>query len=95
MQIFAIFEAMKKGHKILVLVGIAMAFALAIIAARHFINTAFDAAEDAGAAKVTNEALQTTIERTEKANDAENTLRNDPDAAHAGCMQHSRTPENC
>lgn len=89
------FAALSKGKKIATVLGIAIAVMLAIIAIIHFIDNAFTAAEDAGAAKVTNENLQTTITRTKEANNAEENIRNDADAAYANCLRHSRTPENC
>lgn len=36
-----------------------------------------------------------TLDRTEKADAAEENLDRDPDARRAGCVRHSRTPENC
>lgn len=39
--------------------------------------------------------LTETIKQVEKANEAEARIERDPDARHAGCLRHSRTPENC
>lgn len=39
--------------------------------------------------------LTETLNRVEKANEAEATIDHDPDARRDGCLRHSRTPENC
>lgn len=40
------------------------------------------------------EDMAETIDRVERANDAEEKL-GDPDARRDGCLRHSRTPSNC
>lgn len=89
------FKALTTGKKLLAIGGIVLVIALLIFAISRFIDNAFDAAEQAGAAKVRAETLETTITRTEEANNAEDTIRNDPAAARDNCVRHSRTPENC
>lgn len=41
------------------------------------------------------EQMAETIDRVEKANEAERQITASPDAARDNCVRHSRTPENC
>lgn len=58
-------------------------------------DNAVEQARDAGASQVREEAASETLNRTMEAINAEEAIRRDPDARRAGCLRHSRTPENC
>ncbi len=48
-----------------------------------------------GAQVERSEAAQATLDNVRKANDAEATIRSDPDAALAECLRHARNPKDC
>lgn len=52
-------------------------------------------ATEAGRAQQQRDDLTETLNRTERANDADTAIRTNPDARRASCVRHSRTPENC
>ena len=52
-------------------------------------------AETRGATVQRESNLAETIDRVERANEAEVRIERDADARRAGCLRHSRTPENC
>jgi uncharacterized lipoprotein NlpE involved in copper resistance len=52
-------------------------------------------AHDAGAAQERASTATTTLNRTLEAINAAEAVRRDPAVRNAGCVRHSRTPENC
>lgn len=58
-------------------------------------DKAIEQSRDAGAAIQRAEDLHQSIETIERAKDAQEAIRIDNAAAHAGCLRYSRTPENC
>jgi len=58
-------------------------------------DNAVEQARDAGASQVREDAAIETLNRTMEAKNAEEAVRTDPAARRAGCLRHSRTPENC
>lgn len=72
-----------------------MLFGIAVMTIRHFIDTAFEAAEDKGAAQVRERAKDATITNMEKANEATDAFRSDPAVRDAGCLQDARNPADC
>lgn len=63
--------------------------------AKHKTNAAIEAAEGKGAATAAATAATKGLERVEKGNKAAAAVDRDDDARRAGCLRHSRTPENC
>jgi len=58
-------------------------------------DNAVTSATSAGRAEQRADDLTETAVRTERANNAVETIRRDPAARNAECLRHSRTPENC
>ena len=77
--------------------------AVAVVAAILLLVRCSDRAQDnavtqatkAGAAQERADTATTTLNRTLDAINAEEAVRRDPDVRRAGCLRHSRTPENC
>lgn len=69
--------------------------AVAIVAINHFTDSAFDAAEESGAANVRVEVAEKGLSNVENANEAAAEVRRDPVLRNADCLRDSRTPENC
>jgi hypothetical protein len=63
--------------------------------ARHSMSALSRSATQAGRAEQRSGDLQKTITRTERANDAAETIRRDPDARYAECLHHARNPGDC
>lgn len=75
---------------IAVLGGIALYFATT-----GLLDRLESSAETRGAIVQREADLTETIDRVERANEAEVRIEGDPAARRAGCLRHSRTPENC
>lgn len=52
-------------------------------------------AKDAGSAQQRADDATTTIQRTQEANNAAETVRRDRDAWRAQCLRHARNPNDC
>ena len=58
-------------------------------------DNAVGQAREVGASEVREQAATETLNRTLEANNAAEAVRRDPVVRRAGCLRHSRTPENC
>lgn len=58
-------------------------------------DRAIEQARDAGAAIQRADDIFQSAETIRKAKDAQEAIRIDNAAAHAGCLRYSRTPSNC
>lgn len=81
-------------------IAIGAGLALLLIAAFVWWVTATEKADDEanqtiGAQGAVITGQQTTLETIGKANDAAETVRRDPDAARAECLQNARNPDDC
>lgn len=84
------------------LIGVGLA-ALAIVAAfksctavtNHSTDAAVAAGEQKGAATAAASAATKGLSNVEEGNKAAAAVARDGDARRAGCLRHSRTPENC
>lgn len=63
--------------------------------ARHATSAMQERAAQAGRADQQANDLRDTISRTERANDAAETIRRDADARHVECLRHARNPQDC
>lgn len=61
----------------------------------HKTDVAVDAAEKNGAASAAATAATKGMSNVEQANKAAAKVDRDPAVRRAGCLRHSRTPENC
>jgi hypothetical protein len=73
----------------LALVGIAVA------TVNHFVDVAFQSAEETGAANVRAIVAEEGMSNVKNANEAAAEVRSDPVVRNADCVRDSRTPENC
>jgi hypothetical protein len=74
---------------ILLLIGV-------IVTVSHCVEKADDKAnQEIGATGERERTLTTNLEKTEKANEAADRLRRDPDAARAECLRNARNPADC
>lgn len=82
---------------IVILIGIAIlaAFKSCTATTNHKTDVAIGAAEGKGAATAAAAAATKGLENVEKGNAAAAAVDRDDDARRAGCLRHSRTPENC
>lgn len=82
---------------ILVLVGFAIfaGFKICTATTNHKTDAAIGAAEEKGAATAAAAAATKGLENVEKGNAAAAAVDRDPAVRRAGCLRHSRTPENC
>lgn len=92
-------KALSLGWKIagLVLIAIAIVagFRSCTATTNHKTDAAIGAAEEKGAATAAAAAATKGLENVEKGNAAAATVGRDDDVRRAGCLRHSRTPENC
>ena len=79
----------------IVILAIGAALTTAAMLARHAITTAFDRAEQKGAAAEQVKGLETVLEKVESANEASDDLRRDPAVRDAECLRNARNPESC
>jgi hypothetical protein len=96
LSLWAAFRALPRGWHYLML-GLAI---LAALAGAWFWLAAREEADDrrnqeVGAQIEQAGAMAETLDRIERADDAETKLDTDPDARRDGCLRHSRTPANC
>ncbi len=77
------------------LLGLVIALAVAVIWLRAAEDADDRRNQEIGAAAQRESDLRETLDRVKEANDAERKITADPDARRAGCLRHSRTPENC
>lgn len=82
---------------IVILVGIAIfaAFKSCTATTNHKTDAAIGAAEEKGAATAAAAAATKGLVNVEKGNAAAAAVDRDDDARRAGCLRHSRTPQNC
>jgi hypothetical protein len=95
MGLFTAFRALPLLHK-----AIALFVALGLLwvgaqVVNHFVDRAFQGAEESGASRVEAKAATSALEAVEKGNAAAETVARDPAVRRADCLRDSRTPENC
>lgn len=95
MGLLTAFRALPLLHKGLIAFIAVGLLAVALLAANHFIDRAFDGAEESGASRVEAKAATSALEAVEKGNAAAETVARDPAVRRADCLRDSRTPENC
>lgn len=83
-----------QGKAVAILIGIGLAV-IATVTAVHFINAAFEIAEDKGAAVERAEAQGKVIENATKAKAAAESVLRDGGPSRDECLRDSRTRENC
>jgi type IV secretory pathway TrbL component len=92
-------KALSLGWKVagVVLIAIAIfaAFRSCTATTNHKTDVAIGAAEEKGAATAAAAAATKGLVNVEKGNAAAAAVDRDDDARRAGCLRHSRTPENC
>lgn len=69
--------------------------AVAIVTVNHFTDSAFEAAEETGAANVRVIVAEKGMSNVENANKAAAEVKRDAVVRNADCVRDSRTPENC
>ena len=80
----------------IVIIGALVAFVFlgkAIVS--DWLDDTVEVSKEAGASGQREADLSETLNRTEKANEAAAEVERDDNARRAGCLRHSRTPENC
>lgn len=83
-----------QGKAVAILIGIGLAV-IAIATAVHFVNAAFEIAEDKGAVVERAEAQGKVIENVKAAKDAGTRYRADPAQRDAGCLLDATAPDDC
>lgn len=83
-----------QGKAVAILIGIGLAI-IATVTAVHFVNAAFEIAEDKGAVVERVEAQGKVIENVGKANEAGTRYRADPAQRDAGCLLDATAPDDC
>ncbi len=63
--------------------------------ARYATSAMVRSATQAGRAEQRSSNLQETIIRTERAHNAAETIRRNPDVRHSECLRHARNPGDC
>lgn len=82
---------LKRGYWLAIMVGLVLAyFAYAAV-----LDRMTDNAKQVGAVTQQNDNLTQTIRNVEKANDAAENVRRDPDAGRAECLRNARNPADC
>jgi len=77
-----------------VLTTLALA-AIAVTTINHFVDNAFQSAEETGAANVRVIVAEEGMSNVKNANEAAAEVKRDPVLRHTDCVRDSRTPENC
>jgi Tfp pilus assembly major pilin PilA len=72
-----------------------MAVIAIVIIVRGVAGDAMDRVEEKGAATAAAQAATKGLNNVETGNRAAEKVRTNDDARRAGCLRHSRTPENC
>lgn len=76
------------GIVVLILVG-------GFFAVRTLFNDGLDRVEEKGAATAAAKAATEGMKNVQTGNEAAEAVRRDDNVRRAGCLRHSRTPENC
>jgi len=96
---WAYLKALSVGWKIagfvLIAIAIVAGFRTCTATTNHKTDVAIGAAEEKGAATAAAAAATKGLENVEKGNAAATAVDRDPAVRRAGCLRHSRTPENC
>jgi hypothetical protein len=64
-------------------------------AVRSLVNDGLDRVEEKGAATAAAKAATEGLKNVQTGNEAAEAVRRDDSVRRAGCLRHSRTPENC
>lgn len=92
---FAAFKSLDIAVKAGIIFLLVLFVAGMVIAANHFIDGAFVASEQKGAATVRVEVAEKGMMNVQNANAAAAEVAADPVVRNADCLRDSRTPENC
>jgi len=95
MNPLAWFRALSLSGRIGLGIAIIAGAALIVLTINGFVDRAFDRAERKGAAASAADAATKGLEHVEQANEAAHKVTLDAAARRAGCLRHSRTPQNC
>lgn len=96
LSLFGVKEALAKRFAPLAAIALGLLLVgLAVLAFNLWLDGRDTRNQEIGATVQREGDLRATIERVEKANEAAAKVERDPAARRAGCLRHSRTPENC
>ena len=88
-------SGLKMAHKFALGLIVILFLVSLVMIGRHFVNTAFNRAEEKGASGVRADSAEKGLSNVENANKAAGDVARDDDARRAECLHDSRTPENC
>lgn len=88
-------SGLKMAHKFALGFLVFMFLVSLFMIGRHFVNTAFDTAEEKGASGARADSAEKGMKNVETANKAAGDVAVDPVRRNAECLRDSRTPENC
>ena len=94
-MIIAWFKGLGVTARLGVVLTILALVVIAVSTINHFTDSAFQSAEDTGAANVRAVVAEEGMSNAQIANEAANEVRSDPVVRHTDCLRDSRTPENC
>lgn len=94
MKMLARFSGLETRMKVIAILAAVGLLIIGLGTAYHFVDAAFETAEDKGAATERAQAQGKVIENVEKAKAAADTVHRDG-IPLADCLRDSRTPENC
>lgn len=74
---------------------VALILVAGFFAVRSLYNDGLDRVEEKGAATAAAKAATEGLHNVQTGNEAAEAVRRDDNVRRAGCLRHSRTPENC
>lgn len=89
------FKGLNMVAKLSVVLTALALVAIAVATVNHFVDVAFQSAEETGAANVRAIVAEEGMSNVKNANEAAAEVRSDPVVRNADCVRDSRTPENC
>jgi riboflavin synthase len=89
------FKGLNMVAKLSVVLTALALVAIAVATINHFIDVAFQSAEETGAANVRVIVAEEGMSNVKNANEAAAEVKRDPVLRHTDCVRDSRTPENC
>jgi len=95
LSLWTLFKSSRTAQVIALVLALAAATLMVDRCAKRVMTSTVTTATEKGRADQRADDLQEAIRQTERANNAAETIRRDPDARRADCLRDSRTPENC
>lgn len=95
MKLISWFTGLAIPQRLAFVAVVALILVAGFFAVRSLYNDGLDRVEEKGAATAAAKAATEGLHNVQTGNEAAEAVRRDDNVRRAGCLRHSRTPENC